>query len=142
MTIRLRSHHLLCMLTFVGEGYTPSFVENYRRIAGRLSAGENIEIVEGPDDICAPLLGDENPHCRRESVAARDREAALALAGLIGSAIVPGLRIVPDAAFLGKLRLAFRNGRIRSACCGCEWSELCTQVAGEGYPGILIGSPP
>ncbi len=56
MTVRLRGHHLLCMLTFVGKGYSPAFVENYDRIAGRLSEGEDILLVDGPDDICAPLL--------------------------------------------------------------------------------------
>ncbi|OWU61413.1 2Fe-2S ferredoxin, partial [Staphylococcus aureus] len=40
MTIRLRGHHLLCMLTYVGKGYSPAFVENYDAMAGRLGRGE------------------------------------------------------------------------------------------------------
>ena len=61
------------MLTFVGKGYSEAFTENYRSIAGRLSAGEDILVVEGPDDVCAPLLGDRNAHCFDDSVGDRDR---------------------------------------------------------------------
>ncbi len=61
MTVRLRAHHLLCMLTYVGKGYSPAFVENYEVIAARLSAGEEIELVAGPDDICGPLTADQRP---------------------------------------------------------------------------------
>src|SRR5712672_2376586 len=76
LTVRLRAHHLLCMLTFVGEGYSPAFTENYRSIARRLSAGEEIELVSGPDDICAPLMEGADPHCLKASVIDRDAAAA------------------------------------------------------------------
>lgn len=142
MTIRLRPHHLLCMLTFVGRGYSPAFVENYKEIARRLSAGEDIKVVEGPDDICAPLLDDHDPHCHGEGVALRDRQAAEALAGLIGNEIAPELVIVPNEALLDRLRLAFKVGDVRTACGGCQWSSLCTRVAEHGFPGILVGSAP
>ena len=26
MTIRLRAHHLLCLLTYAGKGYSPAFI--------------------------------------------------------------------------------------------------------------------
>ena len=67
MTVRLRAHHLLCMLTYVGKGYSPAFVENYEAIAARLSAGEEIEMVAGPE---------------------RDREAA-AVEPLIFAVVLP-----------------------------------------------------
>jgi hypothetical protein len=56
--IRLRPHHLGgCIHTFVGNGYSADFVENFKRVARHLSArpqGVVIEIVAGPDDICRP----------------------------------------------------------------------------------------
>ncbi len=143
MTVRLRAHHLLCMLTFVGEGYTPSFTRNYRRIAGRLSAGEEILMVSGPDDICAPLLAEPDHHCLRDSVFDRDRRAASAVANLLG---LPGLaqgdRITPDAAMLARMRTAFGHGAIRDGCHGCEWSNLCSRVAERNFQGVLVGAPP
>ncbi|NVP56361.1 DUF1284 domain-containing protein [Mycoplana rhizolycopersici] len=141
MTIRLRAHHLLCMLTFVGKGYSPAFVENYRQIARRLTAGEAIELVDGPDDICAPLLcGDA--HCFGESVIERDRLAAAAVAKVTGRPVATGTVLMPDEILLDRLRAAFRGEAMRPACAGCEWSDLCSRVAAEGYPGVQVGRAP
>lgn len=138
MTIRLRPHHLLCMLTFIGKGYTPDFVENYLKIAKRLSAGEAIEIIEGPDDLCQPLTHAADAHCFIESVTLRDAQAASAVSALLHQPIAAGTVIVPDAALLARLRLAFSDGLVRKACSGCEWSGLCDGVASGGYAGVKI----
>jgi uncharacterized protein len=138
--IRLRPHHLLCMLTFVGKGYSPRFVENYHAIAKRLSAGETIEIVEGPDDLCQPLTHAADAHCFRESVNGRDAQAAKAVAELLHHPITPGTVIIPDGSLLARLRLAFSKGTVRTACKGCEWSSLCDGVALRNYAGVVIVS--
>jgi hypothetical protein len=140
MTVRLRAHHLLCMLTYVGKGYSPAFVENYEAVAGRLSAGEEIEIVDGPDDICAPLLGDAEPHCLGEGVVERDRRAAEAVATLLAMPVRSGARIRPSASLLLRLRRQFADGGIRSACSGCDWSGLCDTVAADDYAGARIAT--
>lgn len=127
------------MLTFIGEGYTPAFTENYRAIAVRLSAGEDILLVSGPDDICAPLLLEADaPHCLGASVLERDAESLSAVGHVIGSAVEPGSKLEPDAALLKMLRRKFASGDIRKACAGCEWESLCTRIAGAGYRGILV----
>lgn len=136
--VRLRSHHLLCMLTFVGEGYNPVFVANYRRLAGRLSAGEPIEIVSGPDDICGPLLSDEKAHCFGASVTDRDVAALADISRLLGRELEVGSVITADPALFRKLRDAFSLGVTRRACSGCEWSNLCDRIAAEGYEGVLV----
>ncbi len=38
--VRLRAHHLLCLLTYVGKGYSEAFVRRADALAARLSAGE------------------------------------------------------------------------------------------------------
>ncbi|TPP10227.1 DUF1284 domain-containing protein [Rhizobium glycinendophyticum] len=138
MTVRLRPHHLLCMLTYVGKGYSPAFVENYEAIAARLSSGEEIELVAGPDDICAPLTADAKAHCHGPSVVERDHEAAVAVARLLGSPLPLGARITPTPALLSRLRKTFATGEIRTACSGCEWSGLCDHVADGGYVGVRV----
>jgi hypothetical protein len=120
------------------RGFDPAFKANYRQVAKRLSAGEGIQLVSGPDDICAPLLAGSDPHCLGVGAEARDVAAAEAIAGLLGREIAPGSPIKPDAALLQSLRTAFASGEIRSACHGCEWEALCSRVAGHGYPGILV----
>ncbi len=140
MTVRLRPHHLLCMLTFIGKGYTEAFTENYVRIAARLSEGEDILMVEGPDDICASLLDEPDPHCWESSVSDRDGRAREAVEALLGTTAGPGAVICPDADFLARMRDAFAAGEIRKACIRCEWSSLCTDVAAGGYDGVLVAA--
>jgi uncharacterized protein len=125
--IRLRPHHLLCILSYVGRGYTPAFVANMDALTARIFAGEEIEIAAGPDDICAPLLCRSDAHCRQTSVDERDRRAAEALG------VAAGGRLVLDGARLAAMRTAFAAGTIRAACLGCEWDDLCTEVA-RGFP--------
>lgn len=122
----------------MGKGYSAAFVANYDGITRRLGRGETIEVVEGPDDICAPLAEDEAAHCHGESVSARDAVAAGDIAELLGRAIIPGLRIEPTAQFTSRLREAFAARRIRTACEGCEWSGLCTAVAESGFEGARV----
>ena len=135
--VRLRGHHLLCLLTFVGEGYTPAFTRNYRRIAERLSAGEAIEIVAGPDDICAPLIGGEC-HCFDASVAERDRMAARLVTMVTGVTIETEASVRLSPELLATLREAFVDGRLRGACRGCQWFDLCSDVAASGYAGCRV----
>lgn len=138
MTIRLRPHHLLCLLTYVGKGYSPAFTANYDVIAGRLSRGEDILVVSGPDDICAPLLGEPEPHCWGESVVERDRLAARDVGDLLARPIKPGICIDLDAQTLARMREAFSAGLTRNACQGCEWAGLCSQVAASSYPDTRV----
>jgi hypothetical protein len=140
VTVRLRAHHLLCMLTFVGEGYTPAFTANYVSIARRLSSGEEIEMVSGPDDICAPLLSGTTAHCHNASVIARDEAAAEAIGRLLKMKISDGTRIIPDKTLLKRLRRNFALGTIRKACGACEWSELCGHVAERGFKDVLVAA--
>lgn len=140
MTVRLRPHHLLCVLTYVGRGYSPAFTANMTAIAERLGAGEDIELVAGPDDICAPLLAGPDPHCHRASVMERDRAAARDLSPLLGFDVRTGAHLVLDEDLVGRLREAFASNKIRSACTGCEWVDLCGSIAASGFDGAILKS--
>lgn len=126
------------MLTYVGEGYSRAFTANYDRIVARLSAREEIELVAGPDDVCAPLLEGTEPHCHQESVVERDRLAALAVSEIVGRRLVVGETIELSAALVERMREAFARGTSREACSACEWSGLCTRIAGGGYAGVRL----
>ncbi|WP_333682865.1 DUF1284 domain-containing protein [Pontibaca methylaminivorans] len=138
MTVRLRPHHLLCMLTFSGQGYTPAFTANMRAIMDRLGKGEEILIVTGPDDICAPLLSEPAPHCHDGDVTARDQVAAQEAGALLAVAVRPGTRLALTPAQIGQLREGFADGQIRRGCTGCQWEELCTNVAARSYAGAQL----
>ena len=131
LTIRLRPHHLLCLLTYVGKGYSHAFTANFDAIVERIAGGEEIVVVDGLDDICAPLLDDDDPHCFAESVVQRDRDAADAIRELLSHPIEPGERMTLDAGRVAHLWGAFKAGTIRKACSGCEWAPLCTDIASK-----------
>lgn len=141
MTIRLRAHHLLCMLTYVGEGYSKAFTANYDIIVERLGRGEDILLVVGPDDVCTPLLGDADPHCHRDSVLERDRLAAAAVGEIMAQPVEPGARLTLSASLIERMRTAFSTGASRAACAACEWSALCTRIADSDYPGARLEAP-
>ncbi|MBZ9770801.1 MULTISPECIES: DUF1284 domain-containing protein [unclassified Mesorhizobium] len=138
MTVKLRAHHLLCLLTYVGKGYSPAFTANYDKVVKRLGEREAVVIVAGPDDVCAPLLGEPEPHCLRESAAERDRMAARDVGALLGRPIQAGDRLVLDAHKLAGMRKAFSAGLTRQACSGCEWSGLCDTVAASGFSDTYL----
>ena len=147
MTLRLRHHHLLCLLTYVGKGYSPAFIANFDAIAARASAGEEILLVEGPDDICAPLtaslseqqcLQAEQPHCLRDSVRRRDAQALEDLSRLLDEPLPTGKTIRLSAKTMQHLRWSFAAGTVRTACSGCQWHDLCSAVAAEGFKGARL----
>lgn len=139
MTIALRAHHLLCVLTYVGKGYDATFVANYDAIARRIAAGEGIRMVSGPDDVCAPLCqAYAAPHCLGRRSARRDRRAARDLAPLLGRTLVPGARLRLDGEHMAYLRQAFAQQSVRAACRGCQWHALCTSVAQNGFARTRI----
>jgi hypothetical protein len=123
-------------MTYIGRGYTPAFTENYDSIVTRLGAGEAIELVDGPDDICGPLLGVANTHCHNASVRERDRLARLAVSKRLGLDNLDGLVLAKPT--LAELRTAFRAGSTRAACTGCEWSTLCDSVADQSFAGVRL----
>ncbi|MDU9005895.1 DUF1284 domain-containing protein [Sedimentitalea todarodis] len=138
MTVRLRAHHLLCILTYVGRGYSPAFTENMNVIAGRIAAGESIEIVAGPDDICAPRLDEADMHCFDNGVYNRDLQAARDVSRILHTFVHPGAKLSLDTHSLRRLRVAFAQGQVRSACSNCQWGELCTAIAENDYDGTFV----
>ncbi len=136
MTVRLRAHHLLCLLTYRGVGYSPAFVDNFDEICRRLTAGEDVSLVEGPDDICAPLCAAEGAdcHCLGASVTGRD---GLARAALADDLPTDGILVLTPAR-IADWRRRFADGQIRAACAGCQWFDLCSDVAQSGFVGVRL----
>lgn len=133
MTVSIRPHHLLCILTYLGKGYTARFVETYTNVVTRLNAGEPIELVRGPDDICRPMLSEEDCHCRNDSVAMRDDLALGQIGAVLDTDLKPGDTLALTREQVLVLRSSFANGSIRTACAGCDWQDLCTTIAESGF---------
>ena len=139
--VRLRGHHLLCLLTYKGLVYSPEFVAGMTATAARLVAGATVEIVEGPDDICEPLCrADEHPHCHEATVPERDRRALSLVSSLLDRPFNFGDRLAFDEELRARLRSAYRDGAFEAACALCEWQPLCRDIAADAYRGTLFRS--
>lgn len=130
------------MLTYAGKGYSGAFTANYDAIVKRLGDGEDLLLVDGPDDICRPLLADKDEHCFRQSVVERDESASRDVEALVGRPMRPGERFALDDTWLANMRRAFQAGETRTACTGCEWFDLCTTIAGDGYQNTRLTMVP
>ena len=52
---------------------------------------------------------------------------------LLGRPLQAGDVIDLHGVMLDQFRKAFRSGMTRSACSGCEWYDLCSNVSETGY---------
>ncbi|MEK6577980.1 MAG: DUF1284 domain-containing protein [Bdellovibrionota bacterium] len=70
--LRFRPHHFLCTVGFQGKGYSPTFVDNYQKVADQLRKGSPeadqilIAVVGGADVICQPCPNRTGDVCRTE----------------------------------------------------------------------------
>src|SRR3989304_5831182 len=76
MKAKLRGHHLICLNFFRGEGYSENFIKNIYAIL----KNEKLEVVNGPDEICArcPYLEDNKCSSNEytdEKILLQDKEA-------------------------------------------------------------------
>ncbi|GHB30222.1 (2Fe-2S) ferredoxin [Pseudovibrio japonicus] len=140
MSVKLRGHHLLCILTFVGHGYSRAFSDNYKAVVRRLNAGEPVVLVDGPDDICAALIKEEaEPHCFKCSVTKRDAAALEIVGAVLERPLGIGEELVLSADMIALLRDAYGNGKMEAACNGCEWQPFCDDIAKSGFKKGLLG---
>lgn len=141
--VQVRGHHLLCMLTFEGMGYTEAFSRTFREMIDRIGDGEPIEIVDGPDQACRTVLDDPaapHKHCVLARIKARDRLALTAASAVLGRPLAPGSKLVLTQAMLAALRGAFADGRLRPACKRCQWRDVCTAEARAGFSRSVLRS--
>ena len=117
--LHLRPHHLLCLQTFVGRGYSEEFVEHMTLVKRQLTANPltPITLVSGADDLCAHCPNCVDGQCTSEKPALFDRlvEEKLwrnTLSKLIG---------IPES-------LCITEDLIAACCPGCEWRGLCSST--------------
>ena len=117
---KLRGHHLICLNFFRGEGYSEDFIKNIFE----LLKNEQLEIVSGPDEVCAkcPLLKDEKCASNEYTdgmILVQDKEA-LRLLGFMPGEIVDWkmiAAILPDILEVWKAQF----------CAGCGYRKVCFQ---------------
>ena len=133
MVLRLRGHHLLCLLGFRGMGYSPEFTSNMTKIYEKLRTepATMVTIMRGSDDLCSCYPDDKPNHCETTSVHDRD-DTVLERLGL-----APGVEIAWQD-ILQLLEKRMMPGDIPRICASCPW--LPYGVCEEGVARVAAGS--
>ena len=122
--IKIRGHHLLCLLHFEGKGYSEEFIENMKIVKEKLDVGYKFLLVVESDSICNKCPYLKNDKCLRESypkeIERKDKEIINHL----------NLTIKEKYNFLDIKRIIFnriKRSDFENFCKDCSWFPLCSQ---------------
>ena len=125
--MRIRGHHLLCLLGFQGLGYSPEFIRRMEKTRKALEKGPlfSIKTVEECDDICSACPYCQGGECKKGKFSATrtretDRKILKAL-GLRKGQVIRSSRVIP----LIREKLG-RFPQLVKICGRCGWREACT----------------
>ncbi|PID01600.1 hypothetical protein CSV67_13760 [Sporosarcina sp. P2] len=103
--IKLRGHHIFCLLGYRGMGYSEEYTANMTKIHDVLRERPDtlIQIIKGPDSLCAKFPKGQPYHCEDDGIYERDSVILHSL-GLKVSDVLPWreverrirLHVVPD----------------------------------------------
>jgi hypothetical protein len=133
-TICLRPHHLLCLQTFVGHGYSPEFTAHMTIIKKQLTTDPltPIALINGPDDPCGHCPNCVDGSCTSPKPAVFDH--------LVGQKLnttedtenaAPKHTDASDSPLTlhGIPSILHMSEQLLAECCpDCEWKELCVEV--------------
>jgi hypothetical protein len=126
MELRLRGHHLLCLLGYQGMGYSADFTANMTRVYQNLQEQPEtlVTLIEGPDDLCACYPPEaEDYHCLNQSVIQRDEQVIHRLGLQIGTQ-------VQWSTVMDRVRAHLVPEDIQVLCNTCSWRSLGVCEAG------------
>ncbi|HNQ35476.1 MAG TPA: DUF1284 domain-containing protein [bacterium] len=124
--MRLRGHHLLCLLGFRGLGYSPEFVARMQEVRSALNSKRRffIQVVTESDDICRACPYHSNNACRKGSLSVR-RTAEMDRRTLQYLGLQPGRRISADRLLKIIPQRLGDFDRLVKICGRCGWREVC-----------------
>ncbi len=118
--MKLRAHHLLCLQTFVGEGYSDAFCANMAEQKRRAAEENRFVLADGCDDICQACPERRGKLCRSREKVSRYDAAVIARLGLCAGEEL-SWRAVSE-----RVRdEIFRPGLLPAVCGDCQWQSLC-----------------
>jgi hypothetical protein len=136
--LKIRAHHLLCILGFRGLGYGEEFVSNMEKVVGELRSDPSLPItlVVGCDAICASCPHNKEGKCLKRAnsevdVPILDLELLNRLGLEAGSQMLAG-----EAWEEVKKRLAPED--LTEICGDCEWLGL--GYCAQGLERLRTGS--
>jgi hypothetical protein len=136
--LKIRTHHLLCVLGFCGLGYSQEFISTMGKVVEKLRSNSAFPIilVAECDIICASCPHNKGNKCLKETdseskVKTRDLEVLHRLGFEVGAQMATGKAYA-------KIKERLSSGDIAEICRRCEWLELGHCV--EGLERLTAGS--
>ncbi len=123
--MRLRAHHLLCILGFRGLGYDEKFIKGMEMVIQKIKKNPDLKIrlTEGCDDICSACPFNIEGFCGNEAVGGeeavrrKDREVGERLE--LGARKEYGIRRI-----LNLIKKKIKPGDLSDICGDCPWLEM------------------
>lgn len=117
--IILRAHHLFCIHAFVGEGYSPEFSDNMKRVVEALKLpSQQVKVIRGVDDICSFCPHVTGNYCSRDNQGVLEMDGkALAILEIEAGSVFSSsyLKIRTKEALIDRLSY--------DVCAGCKWFD-------------------
>ena len=117
---RLRAHHLLCLLAFSGEGYSPAFERRFAALAKVYrDAASLLEILASPDDAC-----DACPHLTTSAGCISPDDGPEASVVELDRAVLATLRLSTGTHLAADVHSRLRNvsrAELDALCSKCSW---------------------
>lgn len=123
--LRIRGHHLLCILGFRGKGYDSAFVENMGRVADAIQSQPDLRLTvcDSCDDICGGCPHGRSNTCHKhQGAAAATRQMDRAVLSRLK--LRKGETVTVNEAYQ---RVADRievEDIAHTFCTECEWRSL------------------
>ena len=122
--MKIRAHHLLCMLGFRGLGYSEEFTENMGKVVAEFNSGAALPVivVAECDVICEPCPHNRGNRCVKKPdserrVIAKDLDV-LRRMGLESGAGLAAARVRQI------VKESFSSGDLAEICSDCQWRGL------------------
>jgi hypothetical protein len=118
--MKVRPHHLLCLLSATTKGYSPDFVNTFSDLKRRFESGEELILTNSADQLCDTCPFDQegglciSPN-NQIAPDQMDERVRTALGLEYGQGIT-------RERLIGKLKDLSRE-RIHSVCEGCTWRD-------------------
>lgn len=123
--VSLRPHHLVCLQSFKGEGYSAAFVHHaYEMLVflEKCSSNRNVMIVGGCDELCQYCPNNHNETCSDEDEVREYDDNYLNILKLSTGQVLSWIEIKQNIA--NKLFIS----DFSKICGKCHWYSICREV--------------
>ena len=121
--MKLRPHHILCLLLFEPTGHSESYIEGMRSVMKKLKENPEIEISHGLDVICEGCPHRDNRVCRKEDNVQTITQNMLALTN------VKAGEKIPWEVLRKKITGDIVKSKFRETCGSCSFFEQCERIS-------------